>query len=452
VEILSVAVAFLLPLLVDPSPAWQSLTGSIEGVGFDHQRAGMIGAWLAASALAAAIAALTQRTWLGVLCGTWMVVAGYEFRWATHLTANPPILFGFPEQLSRRALTLNLGTGACTAVVASFVAAAAGRALSRLVTGSVGVAAVGLLMRRAISKRLVAVNALCLIALAGAGVVASRGVDSLVRYGPDHLAYRPALARGALGLGQVSYHSFFSQAMGSERHFAIYLPPGYSPSGGHRYPVLFLLHGDPGTYTDWLNLGLESMLDSGIAQGAIPPVIAVMPDGNGKLTFATQWADRLGGADPIESSVLELRRLIDHEYLTLADPGHRLVGGLSSGAFGAANLAARHPDVFGTAISLSGYFTAEGPVFGGDQAYMAANSPKDLVRTKSAARAVDYLLVVGKGDGLYLQATQNFAAELSQLGVRHDLILLPGGHQPSVWSSGLMLSLEQVKPRVWPAR
>ncbi len=64
----------------------------------------------------------------------------------------------------------------------------------------------------------------------------------------------------------------------------IYLPPHYSAEKQIRYPVLYLLHGYPGTDRDWLmNTNLQKRLDQKIMAKAIPPLIVVFPDMNGPL-------------------------------------------------------------------------------------------------------------------------------------------------------------------------
>jgi enterochelin esterase-like enzyme len=145
---------------------------------------------------------------------------------------------------------------------------------------------------------------------------------------------------------------------------------------------------------------------------------------------------------------MELVGLIDREYRTVPDRRHRVVAGLSEGGFGAANLAARHPAVFGVAISLSGYFSAQGPVFGDNAAYRRANSPSSIVRDEPAARSVSYIVAAGDQDQRYLKEAQAFADELDRLHVRHELFLITGGHEGGVWTSGLVLGLQRVKSQL----
>jgi enterochelin esterase-like enzyme len=299
-------------------------------------------------------------------------------------------------------------------------------------------------------RRLVTTGA-AVVALAGAVVTVVVGAVPLVRYGPSYDLYLPAAGR-AVPAGHVMLRTFHSQAIGEDRPFAVYLPPGDGRPPLRRYPVVYLLHGDPGSYQDWLNLGIAHLLDAGIASGRLSPVIAVMPDGNGGVMHASQWANSWDGRQRVEDSVLELVALVDRDYPTLTNRQDRVVAGLSEGGYGAANLAARHPDLFGVAISLSGYFSARGPVFGSNPAYLRSNSPSQLLLAPGPARAVDYLLAVGEEDPHYRREAQVFAAELDRLGVRHQLFLLSGGHGGEVWTTGLVTSLEQVNTQLGAAR
>ena len=373
--------------------------------------------------------ALTRRPWLSVLTATGFLAVGYVAPWAWGAATMPPVLFGYPEQLSPLALA-----GEIAGIVgAGFVLAVPGAAGGWLVGTALAEA-------RRHPRRGLAVGAA--VAVAAAAVVMEAA--PLVRYGPAAALYRPA-GTGLVPTGQVLSRTFHSDAMGADRPYAVYLPAGYERDTTRRYPVVYLLHGNPGGYRDWLNLGLPRLLDEGIASGSLAPVIAVVPDGNGAITPAAQWANSWNGSDRVEDSILDLTTVVDRDFRTLGDRRHRIVAGLSEGGFGAANLAARHPDVFGIAISLSGYFSAEGPVFGSNAAYRLANSPSELLRVPGPARGVRYLLAAGAQDARYRRASESFAGELDRLSVRHELFLLPGGHDGGVWTAGLVLCLQAVK-------
>src|SRR6476660_3436079 len=68
---------------------------------------------------------------------------------------------------------------------------------------------------------------------------------------------------------------------GTARPGYVYLPPSFDPAT--RYPVVYLLHGMPGSpseYTDGTQLG--TFADAQIAAGALRPFIAVIPAAGAK--------------------------------------------------------------------------------------------------------------------------------------------------------------------------
>jgi enterochelin esterase family protein len=143
----------------------------------------------------------------------------------------------------------------------------------------------------------------------------------------------------------------------SERMLPVYLPPGYDDSG-ERYPVIHVLAGHGGSGPLLLNSpawgeSFPERLDRLIACGAVPPVIAVLPD---------CWTI-FGGAQYLNSSALgayedylidELVPYVDARYRTLADRDHRGITGKSSGGYGAMVQTMRHPETFGAFASHSG--------------------------------------------------------------------------------------------------
>jgi enterochelin esterase-like enzyme len=248
----------------------------------------------------------------------------------------------------------------------------------------------------------------------------------------------------------VQQGSYYSAAMGETRHFYIYLPPTYGLRSAARrhYPSLYLLHGDPSNSGEWLRYGTPSVFDVGFAHGDLPETILVMPDGTGHVTVATQWANRRDGRDRVEDATLELVAFVDQHYRTVADRQYRVIGGLSSGAFGAVNIAARHPDVFGVAMGFSGYYVANGPVFGFDRAYADSNSPTIIVQRSAAARTVHYILTVGAAD-VYRGSTEQLVQQLRRLGAATDFDLIAGGgHGGRLFWGGMLFGLGIIGPQL----
>ena len=76
--------------------------------------------------------------------------------------------------------------------------------------------------------------------------------------------------------GTVSTETFYSQALGVNKAFRIYLPEGYAQSN-QRYPVIYLLHGLGVTETEWTEKPLDL---AGTADAIKLRAIVVMPDGD----------------------------------------------------------------------------------------------------------------------------------------------------------------------------
>jgi S-formylglutathione hydrolase FrmB len=142
-----------------------------------------------------------------------------------------------------------------------------------------------------------------------------------------------------------------SVAMAGDQHVDVMVPRGYDPSGATRYPVLYLLHGSFGTYTDWVTNGVETLAGDLRA-------IVVMPDDGIDGSYSDWYgtvAGSTGHAPGWESyHVRELIPFIDAHYPTRATRGGRFIAGLSSGGAGAAKYAAANPGLFGAVGSFSG--------------------------------------------------------------------------------------------------
>jgi len=440
--------------LFEGSATWHNLDDGLRSLDFDPERALLIEAWLAGALFAFGGALITGRPWVSSVSAVGFVGLTYILPLGARLAQQAPTLFGMRERVSAGAIQHNQVVALAVAFLAAVVAAAVADLLGRE-------------MRRHLRDRQSRTRAVRSGLLAGAlvlTVVLATGVDPLLRVGPDAGVYspapvsvRPVSASGPPAPGEpvptagvVRQGTYYSAVMREARHFYIYLPPSYNlSSAAHRhYPTLYLLHGDPSNSGEWLRYGTPAVFDAGFAHGDLPETILVMPDGTGHVTVATQWANRRDGRDRIEDATLELVAYVDQQYRTAADRQYRVIGGLSSGAYGAVNIAARHPDVFGVAMGFSGYYVAQGPVFGFDRAYVDSNSPTVIVQRSAAARTVHYILTVGAVDP-YRSSTEGFAHELRRLRVSIDFELIPGGgHGGRFFWGGLLFGLGVIGPQL----
>jgi len=116
--------------------------------------------------------------------------------------------------------------------------------------------------------------------------------------------------------------------------------------GKRPLPVLYLLHGAGGSYTDWLK-NVPEILVLSQQYG----LIIVCPDGNKTSWYLDSPVDSTYRYETFITK--ELVPFVDSHYQTISNVAHRGITGLSMGGFGSFYLAIRHPDLFGSMGSMS---------------------------------------------------------------------------------------------------
>jgi enterochelin esterase-like enzyme len=181
--------------------------------------------------------------------------------------------------------------------------------------------------------------------------------------------------------------SFYSEMLGREIRYSIYLPPSYFEAPSRDYPVIYYLHGfdrKGGAYQDWLNWHLDEVLDDLIAAGRTQEMIVVMPEcfssgivvnwghpPSGKLPCALTFPFRLirgtfrsvrdvtyAGAflfihrwDLTRSAYADFMTTeffahIEEGYRVRESKGFRALCGFSTGGYSALSIAFQNPDMF----------------------------------------------------------------------------------------------------------
>lgn len=182
----------------------------------------------------------------------------------------------------------------------------------------------------------------------------------------------------------------------------VILPPGYTTDTARRYPVVYLIHGYPfGGPRDWLTSGDAPGTLLALQQAhVIEPMIVVSVD----LTAgnpATDWEclDVPGGPQLETYLARTVVPAIDHRYRTIPDRGHRALGGMSGGGFGALNIGLHHVDEFATLVIALPYDDLNDSVgvLDGNQAAIAANTPRRYLPTMAFPLPISVMLAVGTG-------------------------------------------------------
>ena len=225
------------------------------------------------------------------------------------------------------------------------------------------------------------------------------------------------VAPGPAG-GQVLRGTF----PGTERPGYVYLPPGFSEVV--RYPVVYLLHGMRGSPEEYIAATqLPSFADTEIAAGRLRPFIAVLPAAGSTNAYDGEWAG------PWERALVEqIVPWIDARLQTQANAAGRVIAGLSAGGFGAVDIGLRHPSLFGTIESWSGYFTpvADGPFKHATRTVLAAHNPTRLVLEDQSVlvRAkTRFFVSTGPPHSRWAPPSQtiDYADRLHALGLRYTL-------------------------------
>jgi enterochelin esterase-like enzyme len=230
------------------------------------------------------------------------------------------------------------------------------------------------------------------------------------------------------------------------RKVLAYLPGAYATLPGDRFPVVYFLHGSPGTAPDWIDGGrLPGLLDHMQAVGRLAPLIAVFPDGND--VDGAWWGNTVHGPDLERWFVDRLVPAVDLRFRTIGG-AERGIAGASAGGFGAVNLALRHPGLFSWVASYSGVFTAGDDVFG--QA-AAENSPARTIAALPATRRFPLFLGAGATDDDFRPDTERFIGTVSGLGWSPlEAEIVPGGHGWDAWAAEARDSLLWLG-RLWTA-
>ena len=152
--------------------------------------------------------------------------------------------------------------------------------------------------------------------------------------------------REGAAAGELHTHSFRSTLLGNERQVWVYTPAGYSESAPN---VLLIAFGRNALRVGRMDVSLDNLL----AEGLIPPTVAVFID---TLDWDTRSRELLCYEPFSEFLAAELLPWLRESYRVTTDPTQVVVVGQSASGLCAAFVAFRHPELFGNVISHSGFY------------------------------------------------------------------------------------------------
>ena len=231
------------------------------------------------------------------------------------------------------------------------------------------------------------------------------------------------------------------------------LPRTFASRPEARFPVLYLLHGGGGEYTDWTqNTTVE-------ADTAPTDLLVVMPaaSSSGLDGWYTDWAEG-GTCGPRlweTFHLTELRQLLERNWQA---GDRRAIAGLSLGGYGSITYAARHPGLFAAAASYSGALDLRGYFERFPDPYEAARWG-DPVTDASNWDGHDPIELAPqlRGTGVYLSFGTGQPGPLDPPGADEDQLeaFISGGNQrflAALTSAGISATVDAYGPGThsWP--
>lgn len=250
-----------------------------------------------------------------------------------------------------------------------------------------------------------------------------------------------------VGVGTVATISFKSPSLGGrDLSVIVYTPPGYADNPREHYPVLYLLHGFPGSPSQFIDVGDVAVLsDTLIAAGHIRPMIIVMPTGSTGFFSDEEWANSPRPGNNWENYIADdLVQTIDHRYRAIDNGRERGIGGLSEGGYGALNIGFHHVGEFDLMEAWSPYFNVDDPrLFGRIPHLIFFNSPEKILPlvTKGLRHNHVYIWMYTGTLDHTSRASLKFADELDVAGIASKYQQFPGHHNWHLWRSAMTDSL-----------
>jgi S-formylglutathione hydrolase FrmB len=246
----------------------------------------------------------------------------------------------------------------------------------------------------------------------------------------------------ACNAAYVDTVSIFSNAMHKSFKCVVIKPSSYHKSK-QAYPVVYLLHGYEGWYSNWIirEPKLKNYAD-------VYNLLVVCPDGGKASWYLDSPLDPTMKYETYISA--EVPEFIDKHYKTIKSRSARAITGLSMGGHGALFIAFRHADIFGACGSISGLmdlrFTGQKYELQkriGDMLKFADNWEKLSVVHVIENYPKDSLAIIidcGLNDMFYTTNRQ-LHEKLLELKIPHDYTERPGKHEWAYWKNSIQYHL-----------
>ncbi|MCZ2459438.1 MAG: esterase family protein [Chitinophagales bacterium] len=233
----------------------------------------------------------------------------------------------------------------------------------------------------------------------------------------------------------------YSNVMHKDIKCVVIRPDSYD--GNRHYPVVYLLHGYSGNFSNWITKVPELKEEADEWQ-----LMIVCPDGNYSGWYIDSPVDP---AFQYETYIgKEVPAYIDTHYNTIKDRRARAIAGLSMGGHGGLFIGLRHADFFGACGSMSGVvdlnFTKNKYDLIkriGDTVKYAGNWKKYSVINMIDNYPKDSLAIIFDcgNDDPFAAINRELHQKMLKLNIPHDYIERPGGHSWPYWSNAVKYQL-----------
>ena len=156
--------------------------------------------------------------------------------------------------------------------------------------------------------------------------------------------------------GKIVTDSIFSKNLNCWQKYNVYLPTGFEKSA-KQYPVVYLLHGLYGNYSNWdKSGGMKLIADELIGTGEACEMVIVMPNaGDSDVRNYQNGYFNVEGWPYENFFYNEFLPEVEKKYRIIGDKEHRAVMGLSMGGGGSVVYCQRHPDMFSSCYAMSAW-------------------------------------------------------------------------------------------------
>lgn len=254
----------------------------------------------------------------------------------------------------------------------------------------------------------------------------------------------------------IRAESVHSSILSKDVSYNVYLPAGYDEV--KEYPVIYLLHGLYGIYTDWETRGgVKIVADELIASGELRPVVIICPNA-GDADVHNVWNGYFNMPEYSYEDFFfkEFVPAVERRHHIIADKGHRAIMGLSMGGGGSVVYCQHHPEMFSSCYSMSGWLDnkkPEGEIITSDtkdKLYYTSKSVSDNSAIEFVAKADDATLdklrtvkwfIDCGDDDFILDLSLDFYRKMRERNVKSELRVRDGWHSWEYWHTALRFSL-----------